>query len=648
MAINHRQIKEALLIRYVEESFLKLFSQGKLNGTVHTCVGQELSAVAFTGQLKKQDFVFSNHRCHGHYISFTKDCKGLIGELMGKSTGVCGGIGSSQHLQNGNFYSNGIQGGIAPMAAGYALANKLRGNGNIGIVFIGDGTLGEGAIYETLNIISLWELPLLVVCENNRYAQSTAQKDNLAGNIIDRAKAFNIETFKSDIWDENEFLEDASISIDYVRKKQKPAFHLVDLYRLNAHSKGDDDRDVHEVEEYKEKDFINKFSKNEPHLYKEYMEPIKREIDNIIEHFDGQNELALSAYYDSVKPVAEDRTWSEAQNIKQRQVNLLNQFFNNALNENQEVVFIGEDVKSPYGGAFKVAKNLSADYPKQVFTTPISEAALTGIGNGLALAGFKPFIEIMFGDFVTLAFDQLVNHASKIHHMYNKKVSCPMVLRTPMGGGRGYGPTHSQSLERFLLGIDNIKLLAINTFINPEIIFNNVLKEEHPTVIIENKTDYGKFVGPPEITNYKFLVNNANYPTIKALPILSQPNLTIVTYGGVAHQVLQSIERLFLHYEFKAEVIILTQLHPIDYSDIVNSVKNTRKLVTVEEGSVHGGIGSEIISSVVSQIPFYISTLKIGSLPVPIPSAKSLDTQVLPTSNSIIHLIKEHFYEANS
>jgi 2-oxoisovalerate dehydrogenase E1 component len=170
--LTHKHIKEALLIRCVEEKFLELFSQGRLNGTVHTSVGQEFSAVAFAGQLKKTDFVFSNHRCHGHYISFTGDVEGLIAELMGKQSGTCGGVGSSQHLCNHNFFSNGIQGGIVPVAAGYALANKLRKNNNIGIVFIGDGTLGEGALYESMNIISKWQIPLMIVCENNSYAQS--------------------------------------------------------------------------------------------------------------------------------------------------------------------------------------------------------------------------------------------------------------------------------------------------------------------------------------------------------------------------------------------------------------------------------------------------------------------------------------------
>jgi 2-oxoisovalerate dehydrogenase E1 component len=242
--------KEALLIRRVEETFLSLFSKGKLNGTVHTCVGQEFSAIAFAGQLDKNDFVFSNHRCHGHFISFTKDYRGLMAELMGKRSGVCGGIGSSQHLCKDNFYSNGIQGGITPVAAGMALAKKLLKKDNIGILFIGDGTLGQGVLYETMNIISKWELPLLIVLENNAYAQSTPIEQSLAGEINDRPKAFNIKTFTSDTWDIESLMNSASTSINYVRENNKPAFHLVNTYRLNAHSKGDDNRSKDEIAKF--------------------------------------------------------------------------------------------------------------------------------------------------------------------------------------------------------------------------------------------------------------------------------------------------------------------------------------------------------------------------------------------------------------
>jgi 2-oxoisovalerate dehydrogenase E1 component len=261
-------IEEAILIRRVEESFLELFSQGKLNGTVHTCVGQEFSAVAFAGQLDEGDFIFSNHRCHGHYISFTKDYKGLIAELMGKEIGTCGGVGSSQHLCKDNFYSNGIQGGIVPVAAGMALANKLKGREAIGLVFIGDGTLGEGVVYETLNIVSKWEIPLLIVCENNRYSQSTAQETTLAGDILPRAEAFGIQTHHSNIWNPEGLLIDAQNSIKTVRETKKPVFHLVDTYRLNPHSKGDDHREKKEIEMYREKDPVVIFSKENPTEYR--------------------------------------------------------------------------------------------------------------------------------------------------------------------------------------------------------------------------------------------------------------------------------------------------------------------------------------------------------------------------------------------
>ena len=198
--ITDNFFSEALLIRRTEDKFLELFNQGKMNGTVHTSSGQEFSAIAFTEPLIDGDFIFSNHRCHGHYLARTKDLDGLIAELMGKESGTCGGIGSSQHLCKKGFYSNGVQGGIVPVAAGMALAKKKDEGKSIGLVFIGDGTLGEGVVYESFNLCSLMEIPLLIVCENNLYAQSTKIADNLSGKILDRPKAFGIHTFHSNTW----------------------------------------------------------------------------------------------------------------------------------------------------------------------------------------------------------------------------------------------------------------------------------------------------------------------------------------------------------------------------------------------------------------------------------------------------------------
>lgn len=637
------QIQEALQIRSVETAFLDLFARGKLNGTVHTSIGQEFSAIAFAGVLRETDFIFSNHRCHGHYLAFTKDYAGLIGELLGKKNGTCGGIGSSQHLRRGNFFSNGIQGGIVPVAAGFAMANKLAGNGQIGIVFIGDGTLGEGVVYETLNLLSLWKLPLLVVCENNRYAQSTRIEDNLAGDILKRAEAFGIPIFESCTRDVDALLENARRSIDQVRDSGTPAFHLVHTNRLSPHSKGDDNRDPHEIQGYREQDYLYRLEKDDPELFAPLYTKAQAQTDALVSSLMAAEEMASSDYIDSPGPNSSDVKWVPVEDQNERQINLINRALHTWLAADKKHIFLGEDVLSPYGGAFKAARDLSAQFPGQVFSTPISEAAITGIANGLALAGYRPVVEIMFGDFITLALDQIINHASKFFHMYNKQVACPIVIRTPMGGRRGYGPTHSQTLDRLLIGIDNVTVVATNTLVNPEIVYQGVFQNRHPVIVIENKIDYGKLVATTLPSNYRATISQQQFPIVRIGPDSSSPTLTIVTYGGMTGIVLDCVQELFQKYDLKSEVIALSCINPIDYGCIQDSLRQTRRLVVVEEGSLIGGVGSEIVSTVVGQVRGPVETMKIGSLPLPIPSVHSLEDAVLPSRSSIISAIAKRF-----
>ncbi len=642
LKITHRHIKEAIRIRKVEEKFLQLFSEGKLNGTVHTCVGQEFSAVAFAGQLKKKDFVFSNHRCHGHYLAFTRDTKGLLAELLGKASGTSGGIGSSQHLCNNNFFSNGIQGGIVPVSAGFALANKLKQNGAIGIVFIGDGTLGEGALYETMNIISKWEVPLLIVCENNFFAQSTPQHINLAGDICARAAAFGIKTFKGDTWDPELLMGEAKKAIDFVREQIKPVFFLVETYRLNAHSKGDDDRDPEIVTSFREKDFLNLFQKESPSYYKIYNDAINEEIDTMVIDILQEEEQQINTYYQHQLHTS-NKNWSALEPVNKRQVELINRFFKEKIEHDGNVIFLGEDILSPYGGAFKVTKELSQLKPGQVFSTPISESAITGISNGLALNGFKPFAEIMFGDFMTLAFDQIVNHASKFHHMFNKKVNCPVVIRTPMGARRGYGPTHSQTLDKFLVGIDNIKTVTLNTFIDPAIIYESVYKEKHPVLVIENKTDYGKKILQNMAKNFVYERNQDTFPIVRIRPVISEPTLTIVAYGGMADIVAAMLEDIFIQTDQKVELIVPSLISHLPTDLVIASAIKTGRLAVIEEGTPFAGIGSELIASVAEIAGTGIKIKRIAAYPVPIPSVKSLENIVVPGKERIIKELKETF-----
>ncbi|MGO9898182.1 MAG: thiamine pyrophosphate-dependent dehydrogenase E1 component subunit alpha [Solirubrobacteraceae bacterium] len=235
-------------IRRFEEQLLELFETGLLNGTTHACVGQEADSVAVMEHLADGDHIFSNHRCHGHYLARTGDARGLLAEIMGREDGVCAGIGGSQHLAAPGFKSNGVQGGIVPAAAGIALANQISGSDAISVVFIGDGTLGEGLVYESLNIASLWQLPLLIVLEDNGWSQSTPSHQNLAGSMRARFEAFGVAAEEVESTDIQEIEPVAARAVKYVREQRAPCALIIHTYRLCHHSKNDDHRPIHEVE----------------------------------------------------------------------------------------------------------------------------------------------------------------------------------------------------------------------------------------------------------------------------------------------------------------------------------------------------------------------------------------------------------------
>ena len=242
------------LIRYFEETLLRLFDENLLTGTTHCCIGQEANAVGVIAHLNRDDHVFSNHRCHGHYLAHTKDIVGLFAEIMGLPQGVCAGIGGSQHLCSQYFKSNGIQGGIVPAAVGIGLSYKLKQSDQISVVFIGDGTLGQGIVYESLNMASLWEVPILFVVENNFWAQSSPLEASLAGDIAKRFCSFNIETRCIDTTDVCVVSEAASKAVAYVKTNRHPFALIINTYRLCHHSKNDDFRPAEEIAQRKAQD----------------------------------------------------------------------------------------------------------------------------------------------------------------------------------------------------------------------------------------------------------------------------------------------------------------------------------------------------------------------------------------------------------
>ncbi len=234
-------------IRRFEETVLENFPRGVFYGTTHTYLGQEANAAGVISALQENDLVFSNHRCHGHFLAYGGSPQALFAEMMGKASGVCSGRGGSQHLHWRNFYSNGIQGGIAPLAVGMALAEKYKGSQAVTLAFLGDGTLGEGVLYESLNMASLWQAPIVFIVENNHIAQTTPLEISLAGEIAARFSAFGIPSEEIDSSDVRQIAALAHPLIELVRAGSGPRALILHTCRFGPHSKGDDTRPMEQI-----------------------------------------------------------------------------------------------------------------------------------------------------------------------------------------------------------------------------------------------------------------------------------------------------------------------------------------------------------------------------------------------------------------
>lgn len=631
-----RVFEKALLSKFTEEEFLDLFSKGELFGTVHTCIGQELSGAIISEFLTPEDTVVSNHRCHGHFLSFTDDLEGLINELMGKDLGVCGGLGGSQHLCKGGFYSNGIQGGIAPLAAGLAWGHKIIGKGQISVLFIGDGTLGEGVLYEVLNIVSKWSLPLLIVLEDNKYSQSTSQEETLSGSILMRAEAFGIDSAKADTWNYENLYETARVLVENMRKDSRPKFLHIETFRLKAHSKGDDNRPEELVASFAKRDPLNMFLAKLSKDDEVWVEAIHRRISNAV--------ISAKKLEFAMLPLEEDRAtlkmdWIPLEASEPRRyIQALNEAFMKIMGDNHNVFMLGEDIKSPYGGAFKATKALSDIYPERVKNTPISEACIVGMAGGLGLMGFTPIVEIMFGDFLGLAFDQLLNHISKFHQMYNQQVHSNAIVRTPMGGGRGYGPTHSQTLDKHFIGMPGLRVVALNEFIDPEIIYRKLVQEKlGPALVIENKKMYGAYLDSKLPDGFAGFSSSSNLPDVLIRPNSNRVDITLLGYGGMLQLLLQACDFLFEEHDLVAQALVVSQIYPFKIESYLDTIFMAEKLLIVEEGQMFAGFGSEVLAQLMeSKKPQSFLAKRISAEPFCIPTAGPLEAQVLPNLDKIV------------
>ena len=654
LKIEHYKIMYT--IRMVEKYILSYFEKGMISGTTHTCIGQEAIAVSALSLINEGDIVVSNHRSHGHFIAYSRNYKILINEIFGRNDGVCCGLGGSQHIQYSNFYSNGIVGGMVPIATGMAFAEKLINNNVITICFLGDGALGEGVIYEAFNMASLFSIPILYVVENNQYAQSTSIKTNLSGRIINRFNAFDINCHETGSNDIRDLLMHFKNAITYVRNQSKPFCEIVKTYRLGPHSKGDDYRKQFEINHHRRYDPIkiarNYFSKDDIKIIEENIEnEIKKHFDSLKIRNENINSNDIKTDRNLIPSKGNENEFVKRIDRDIVLVKELNHIFKCLMDKYKKIYMIGEDISDPYGGAFKVTKGLSKKYPERIISTPISEAGIVGLSNGMALRGILPITEIMFGDFTTLIMDQIVNHATKFNRMYANHVRCPIIIRTPMGGYRGYGPTHSQSLESLFFSIPDLIITACDLINDQELIWNRMIKIKSPCLYIENKSIYGEKIKIQKngMIEQFYVKNSPGYfPTsyLKITKFKENTDVAIITYGGMVQLAMNVAIELYVQEEIVALIVVPSQISPLPTDDILESIKYSSKIIVLEEGIERNGWGAEIGASLLERSIKNISFRRCSSKNTVIPNARDLEIEILPNErncyNTILEMINEN------
>jgi pyruvate/2-oxoglutarate/acetoin dehydrogenase E1 component len=328
-------------------------------------------------------------------------------------------------------------------------------------------------------------------------------------------------------------------------------------------------------------------------------------------------------------------------------VQRLNAALHETMRDHDDVMLIGEDLLDPYGGAFKVSRDLSTKYPERIIATPISEAGIVGLGCGLSLRGRRPIVEIMFGDFLALGADQILNHLAKFRWMYNSQVETPMVIRTPVGGRRGYGPTHSQSIEKMFLGVPGLVVVAVSLRHEPgELLRRAVVEDPRPVLFVEQKILYAKrlSVSPPPGTVFELHPSEAQtlYPTGMWRAADVDADVTVVTYGAMTEIVEEALAEIFDEDEVVADSLVVSQLAPLRTDAIVESVKRTGRLVVVEEGTAPWGFGAEVVARVNEELcerpP---RSARVGAHNLPIPGARPAEECVLPGVERVVTAIRK-------
>jgi len=644
-----------LKIRAFEEKAIQLYEHGRLPGFIHVCLGQEAVPVGVCAALRKDDYITSTHRGHGHIIAKGARVDRMMAELFAKDTGYCRGRGGSMHISDfgsGILGAMGIVGSGLPIANGAALSSQLKKSGQVAVSFFGDGASNQGAFHEALNLASIWELPVVFVCENNQYAVSTPQAEHQKiRHISERAAAYNITGRYVDGNSVLKVYKAAEELVERARAGRGPALLECKTYRMAGHYVGDkaDYRTQKEVDFWKGNDPIGLFEEGllkDRILNRESISQIKQEVKKEIldavefarSSPEPKAETALDYVFvddkegaNSVDVTTNEVSMPDKSNVKEityRQA--VREALAEEMARDKTVFLIGEDVGRPFGGADKITLGLWDKFgDARVRNTPISEAAIIGAAIGAALTGMRPVAEIMYFDFIAVAMDQVVNQMAKIRFMSGGQTRVPAVIRTVVGAGRSSAAQHSQSLESWFLHIPGLFVVMPSNAYDAKGLLKTAIRTDNPVIFIEPKLLYSTVSSVP-VTEYTVPLGKAE---------IKRPgeDLTVVAIGNMVSKALAAADRLS-EKGIKLEVIDPRTIVPLDRETIIDSVKKTGRLIITHEANERGGFGAEIAAMVAKEAFNYLDSPieRVAARNAPSPFSPVLEAEVLPGVNRII------------
>jgi 2-oxoisovalerate dehydrogenase E1 component len=602
--------------RMIEEKMLLLLRQGKI-AKWFSGIGQEAISVGVASALEKDEYILPMHRNLGVFTTRQIPLNRLFSQFQGKPGGFTQGRDRSFHFGTNEYKIVGMISHLGPqlgVADGIALANKLRKEKKVTVVFSGDGGASEGDFHESINTAAVWDLPVIFVIENNGYGLSTPSNEQFrCKSFADKAIGYGIEGVSIDGNNVLKVYETIKNLSESMRDNPRPVILECVTFRMRGHEEASGTKYVPKelFDVWGRKDPVNTFEKfliSEGVLTEDLIEKtratIKQEIESGLEiAFGEQNpkpdtEKELTELF---KPFhTSDTTPTNGSKTNMRLIDAISNAMKLAMQKHSNLVLMGQDI-ADYGGVFKITEGFVEEFGKgRVRNTPLCESAILGTGFGLSINGYKAMVEMQFADFVSEGMTQIINNLAKSHYRWGQHAD--VVVRMPTGAAVAAGPFHSQSNEAWFFKTPGLKIAYPAFPSDAKGLLLTAFEDQNPVMYFEHKALY-RSINEDVPDDYYTI------PFGKARLVREGNELTIVTYGLGVHW---AIEALNENQDLSADLIDLRTLAPLDIETIYTSVKKTGKVIVMHEDTLTGGIAGEIASLITENCFDYLDeTLEV-------------------------------------